>query len=129
MFRAVIKTTRERQPQPGTVNLTMEENGITKSMGSFNLQQAVTAENPLRLKLTKKGSLYTAYYALSDGEFVRLGSADMLLKDLKAGVMACDGIVAQFMKSTFWFNSDTTKPNTPFDVSFDYLRITNYGIQ
>lgn len=129
MFRAVIKTTRERQPQPGSVNLTMEENGITKSMGSINLQQAITAESPLRLKLTKKGSLYTAFYAVADGEYVRLGSADVLLKDIQAGVLACDGIVAQFMKSTFWFNSDTTKLDTPFDLSFDYLRITNSGIQ
>jgi len=32
------------------------------------------------------------------------------------------------MKNTFWFNSDTTKPDTPFDVSFDYLRIVNNGL-
>jgi len=48
-----------------------------------------------------------------------------LLKDIKAGLMACDGIIIQSMKSTFYFNPDTTKLSTPFDVSFDYFHITN----
>ncbi len=53
----------------------------------------------------------------------------MLLKDIRAGLIVCDGIVTQYMKSTFWFNSDTTKPDTPFDVSFDYFRIKNNGLE
>ncbi len=133
MFRAVIKTTQMGRPgapvQAGTVDLVMEENGIVKSMGSFNLTEPVLDDNPLVLRLEKKGSLYTAYYSLDGDEFVLLGTADMLLKDIRAGLMASDGIVTQYMKSTFWFDSDTTKPDTPFDVSFDYFRITNSGLK
>lgn len=127
MFRAVIKTTRARGVQPGTIDLVMEENGIAKSMASFNLRNEVIGNNALILKLEKKGSIYTAYYSTDGKIYELLGTADMLLKDIRAGLIVCDGIVTQYMKSTFWFDSDTTKPDTPFEVSFDYFRIKNNG--
>lgn len=129
MFRAVIKTTRQTGVQPGTIDLLMEENGIAKSMASFNLTKEVTANNPLLLKLEKKGSIYTAYYSLDGTTFTKLGVADALLKDIKAGLIVCDGVITQNMTSTFWFDSSTNKPNTPFKVSFDYFRIMNNGMK
>jgi hypothetical protein len=33
------------------------------------------------------------------------------------------------MKSTFWFDSDTTKPPTPWDASFDYFRLSTISDQ
>jgi beta-glucosidase len=107
----------------------MEENGITKSLASFNLRNEIIGENALILKLEKKGSIYTAYYSQDGKNYEKLGTANMLLKDIRAGLIACDGIVTQYMKSTFWFNADTTKPDTPFDVSFDYFRIQNSGLE
>ena len=53
----------------------------------------------------------------------------VLLKDIRAGLIVCDGVITQNMKSTFWFDQDTTKPDTPFDVSFDYFRIVNSGLK
>ena len=133
MFRAVIKTSRggtsATQIQPGTIDLIMEENDITKSLASFNLKEEIIDNNNLWLKLEKKGSFYTALYSLDGENFKILGTADILLKDVKAGLIVCDGIITQNMKSTFWFNSDTTKPETPFDVSFDYFHITNTGLK
>ncbi|MBN1927544.1 MAG: glycoside hydrolase family 3 C-terminal domain-containing protein [Prolixibacteraceae bacterium] len=134
MFRAVIKTSRggrsgEAQVQPGTIDLIMEENDIAKSLASFNLRSEITGNNSLILKLEKKGSIYTASWSLDGEKFEKLGTADILLKDIKAGLIACDGVITQYMKSTFWFNSDTTKPDTPFDVAFDYFRIDNKGIK
>lgn len=129
MFRAVIKTTRARGVQPGTIDLIMEENGIAKSLASFNLRDEIINENSLILKLEKKGSMYTASYSLDGENYEFLGTADMLLKDIKAGLIVCDGIVNQYMKSTYWFDSSTTKPDTPFDVSFDYFRIDNSGLK
>lgn len=134
MFRAVIKTTQfgmQNGPQarPGTIDLIMEENGIAKSIAFINLKQEITGDNALILRLTKKGSLYTASYSLDGEKYENLGTADMLLKDIKAGLIACDGVVTQYMKSTFWFDSDTTKPETPFDVSFDYFHITSSGLK
>jgi len=128
VHRAVIKTTRVREPQPGTIDLVMEENDISKSLASFKLEEPVIGSNELILKLTKKGSIYTAYYSTDNGKnFEELGTADLLLKDIRAGLMVTDGIIANYMKSTFWFDSDTTKPDSSFDVSFDYFRIDNSG--
>lgn len=129
MFRAVIKTSRQRGPQPGTIDLLFEENGIAKSIVSVNLKAEVVGNNNLYLRLSKNGSTYTACYSVDGQTFEKLGESDILLKDIKAGLMACDGIITQSMTSTFWFDSDTTKPDSPFDVSFDYFRIQNSGLK
>ncbi|WP_372652096.1 glycoside hydrolase family 3 C-terminal domain-containing protein [Draconibacterium sp.] len=129
MFRAVVKTTRQREPQPGTIDLMMEENGIAKSLASFNLKNEITGNQALVLKLDKKGSIYTASYSLDGENFEILGTADLALEDIKTGLMVGDGIITGYMKSTFWFDSDTTKPDSPFDVAFDYFRITNSGLK
>ena len=128
MLRAVTKTRQGRGPasaQVGTIDLIVEENGIAKSMASFNLTQAITNNNALQLKLEKTGNTYIGYYAINGGEFVKLGVANGMLKDIKAGLIACDGVIIQSMKNIFYFDSDTTKPNTPFDVTFDYFHIMN----
>ncbi len=135
VLRAVTKTHRgggdrkAAETQPGTIDLIIEEKGIAKSIASFNLKKEITGNNALILKLEKKGSNYTAFYSLDGVKFDKLGTASILLKDIKAGLLVCDGIIIQGMKSTFYFNSDTTKPNTPFDVAFDYFRITNNGLK
>jgi hypothetical protein len=129
MFRAVVKTSQTRGVQPGTIDLMMEENGIAKSVATFNLKNEITGNNFLILKLEKKGSIYTAYYSSDGTKYEKLGIADILLKDIKAGLIVCDGVITQYMKSTFWFNSDTTKPATPFDVAFDYFHIENSGLK
>jgi hypothetical protein len=134
MFRAVIKTVRfgrrgGQQERPGTIDLIMEENDITKSVASFNLPSPITGEDALLLKLEKRGSLYTGYYSLDGESFEKLGTADMSLKDIRTGLIVCDGVITQNMKSTFWFDSDTTKPEQPFDISFDYFRIENSGLK
>jgi hypothetical protein len=132
MLRAVTKTTRfgmssGPQVQPGTIDLIVEENGIAKPVASFNLKKEVKGDNWLRLKLEKNGGLYTAYYAAEGEKFEKLGTATALLMDIKAGLIVCDGIIIQSMKSTFYFNPDTTKPGTPFEVAFDYFHIVNKG--
>ena len=133
MLRAVTKTSRDGNPkgtetQPGTIDLIIEENGIAKSIASFNLKEKIIDKNALILKLEKIGSNYTAYYSMDGVKYEKLGTANILLKDIKAGLLVCDGVIIQGMKSTFYFNSDTTKPNTPFEVSFDYFRIENIGL-
>lgn len=131
MLRAVTKTSRSGwntagAPAPfGTIDLVVEENGIAKSVASFNLREEITGNKALILKLEKKGDTYTGYYAVNGGAFYALGVANSMLKDIKAGLMACDGVIIQSMKNTYWFNPDTTKPDTPLDVSFDYFRIVN----
>ncbi|MBN1144316.1 MAG: glycoside hydrolase family 3 C-terminal domain-containing protein [Bacteroidales bacterium] len=131
MLRAVTKTSRSgwntsgAQIQFGTIDLVVEENGIAKSVASFNLREEITGNNTLVLKLEKKGNAYTGYYSVNGGTFEKLGVASGMLRDIKAGLIACDGVIIQSMKNTYWFNPDTTKPDTPFDVTFDYFRIVN----
>ncbi|HNZ71960.1 MAG TPA: hypothetical protein PKJ43_05015 [Prolixibacteraceae bacterium] len=120
---------RQRGVQPGTVDLLLEENGIAKSIASVNLKEEVIGDKNLLLRLVKAGSTYTAFYSTDGKTFEKLGASDIALKDIKAGLIACDGIITQSMTSTYWFNSDTTKPATPFDVSFDYFRIQNSGLK
>lgn len=129
MFRAVIKTTRQRGVQPGTIDFLIEENGIAKSVASINLRSEITGNNSLLLKLEKKGHEYTAYYSVNGEEYELLGTDVALLKDIRAGLIVCDGVITQSMTSTYYFDSDTTKPDTPFDVSFDYFHITNSGLK
>jgi hypothetical protein len=88
MLRAVTKTRQGRGPasaQVGTIDLIVEENGIAKSVASFNLPQEITGNNALQLKLEKTGNTYTGYYAINGGDFVKLGVANGMLKDIKAG--------------------------------------------
>ncbi len=129
MVRAVTKTTRQQGLQPGTLDLIIEENGIATSAATFNLRTGITGTNALTLKLEKSGSIYTAYYSLDGVKFEKLGTGIALLKDIKAGLIVCDGVITQSMTSTYYFNPDTTKPDTPFDVSFDYFRILNKGMK
>jgi len=55
MLRAVTKTTRQRGVQPGTLDFLIEENGIAKSVASFNLRNQIVGDTTLVLKLEKKG--------------------------------------------------------------------------
>ncbi len=134
MFRAVTKRRRFGRPgdaasQPGTLELLTEENGFSKSAAAVDLKQEITGSNAVILKLEKKGSIYTASYSFDGDKFESLGTADILLKNIKAGLIACDGVLTRDQRNSFWFNPDTTKPETPFDVSFEYFHITASGIE
>jgi len=129
MFRAVIKTTRQTGVQPGTIDFLIEENGIAKSVASVNLQREIVGDNALLLKLEKIGNKYTAYYSANGEAFKALGTGKALLKDIKTGLIVCDGVITQSMTSTYYFDSDTTKPDSPFEVSFDYFNIINSGLK
>lgn len=129
MYRASVKTSRQTTLQPGTIDLLVEEKGVAKSLGSFNVKKEIVGDTQLILKLEKVGSTYNAYYSVDGTTFETLGTANLLLKNVKAGLIACDGVITQSVMSTFYFDSNTTKLPTPFNVSFDYFRITNSGLK
>lgn len=131
VLRAQSKTTQLRrapgdeETRPGTLDLIIEENGIAKSFGSMNLRAAAMGESHLYLRLVKQQDVYTAYYSTDGAKFERLTSGKSLLKDIKAGLIVCDGIIIQGLKSIFYYDGDTTKPAAPFNASFDYFHISN----
>lgn len=129
MHRAVIKTSRQREPLPGTIDLIVEENDIARSVASIDVDRMITDNQPLYLRLEKRGDTYSGSYSFDGKEYTPLGEAKATLYDIKVGLIACDGVVTQYMTSTFWFDSDTTKPETPYNAHFDYFYIKNYGFE
>jgi beta-glucosidase len=114
--------------QPGSVELIVESYGNQKSTKTLNMDGIIKDNNTLILKLEKRGSQYIASCS-SDGEkFEMAGTADIALKDVKAGMIACKGVIPARM-SYFRRFMQQNEPDTPFEVEFDYFHITNSGLE
>jgi beta-glucosidase len=117
---------------PGSMLLVTEENGYQENAASLSMADIITDNNTLFLKLEKQGSLYSASCS-SDGKNYRtIGSAEILLKDIRAGIIVCDGVpdarFARFMNMP-GMQQQQREPETPFEVSYDYFRISNRGLR
>jgi beta-glucosidase len=114
--------------QPGSVELTVEEYGNEKSSQTLSMDEIIKDNNTLILKLVKKGGQYIASCS-SDGEkFETVGTADIVLQDVKAGLIACEGVIPERM-SYFARFMQQNEPDTPFEVAFDYFHIMNSGLE
>lgn len=97
-----------------------EADGYTKA--SMNVSLEGVKDNTLWLRLVKKGCEYTAYYSVDGKKFVEAGKVSTVLKDVKAGLMACDGMMMRF--GGFGSGASQQAPETvPVEASFDYFRI------
>ena len=115
--------------QSGSVFLVTEENGYTKNTATISMTDIIKDDVTLYLKLEKKNDSYTASYSIDGKEFQPVGSAEILLKDIKAGIIACEGTPDPRM---VWFmNREGAQkqnvPKNPFEVSVDYFHIKNSG--
>jgi len=115
--------------QPGSVELMVENLGDQISSVQKSMDNIIKADNTLVLKLVKKGSVYTAYCSSDGKDFEKVGEADVLLKDVKAGIIAIDGTLPARMGGFRRFMQQGNQPQTPFEVAFDYFRIENAGIK
>jgi beta-glucosidase len=114
--------------QPGSVELIVESYGNEKSLKTLDMDGIIKENNTLILKLEKKGDQYIASCS-SDGEkYETVGTADITLKDIRAGLMACKGVVPERM-SNFARFMQQNEPDTPFEVEFDYFHIVNSGLE
>ena len=81
------------------------------------------------LKLEKKGDLYIASYSVDGQKFESVGNTSIILKDIKAGILICEGVpdarMLRFMNRDG--QSQQTVPQSPFEVSVDYFHIKNSG--
>lgn len=115
--------------QPGAVELLVESAGEQLSSVQVSMENIIKDDNTLLLKLMKKGSKYTAF-ASSDGkEFEKVGEAEVILKDIQAGILANDGALPARFAGFRRFMQQDSQPQTPFEVSFDYFRIENTGLK
>jgi hypothetical protein len=111
------------------VELLAESAGEQMSSVQLSMEDIITGENTLILKLVKKGSKYTAF-ASSDGkDFEKVGEAEVLLKDIQAGLLANDGVLPARFAGFRNFMQQGSQPETPFEVAFDYFRIENAGLK
>ena len=80
------------QTIPGSVQLVAEDNGNNKTTVNVSLANVNLKADTIWLRLVKQGSRYTAFYSVDGKKFTKVGQADILLKDICAGVIACDGV-------------------------------------
>ena len=122
------QTTQESVVQPGSVELIVESGGYEKSAGTFDLEGDI--KNTVVLKLVKKGNNYTASCSPNGKKLQTVGIADVMLKDVKAGIIAGNGVTSARGGNNFRFNQQQpAEPDTPFEASFDYFTISNSGLK
>jgi beta-glucosidase len=113
----------------GSIELLLEKDGYQKSIGTLNITDM--KNNSLVLKLTKKGGIYNAWCSTNGKEFKSVGTAEVLLSDIKAGLITCNG-VAPLRLGTRPGNQQQQAPATApaaLEVTYDYFHITSTGIK
>ncbi|MBR4793169.1 MAG: glycoside hydrolase family 3 C-terminal domain-containing protein [Bacteroidaceae bacterium] len=118
-------------PASGNLQLYVEENGSSKSTVSVNLADAGVKNNTICLKLDKDGSIYTAYYSVDGKTWIQAGQVEVSLKDIQAGVMACQGVMNMRMGGMGMrpggaaAAASAQQNSVPFRARFDWFRIKN----
>ncbi|MBN1781662.1 glycoside hydrolase family 3 C-terminal domain-containing protein [bacterium] len=123
---------RSRDRQDGSVFFITETNGNQKNIASVNMTDIIGEDNALWFKLEKKNDRYTALYSTDGRTFESAGSTLMLLKNVEAGLMVCEGVpdprIAWFLRMRGG-NQQPEAPDIPFEMSADYFYIQNSGIE
>jgi regulation of enolase protein 1 (concanavalin A-like superfamily) len=118
----------------GVLDMIIEKDGHNFSLSGFRSPDVITGDNySLILRLERKGGTITGAYSRDGKTFNNVGSADIILRNTKVGLIVCNG-------------SDTGRPGMrgmqgmpgtqipqpeqgDFEVSYDYFRITNTGLR
>ena len=116
-------------PAAGSLQLYVEENGAAKSTAVVNLAEAGVKDNTLWLKLEKDGSTYTAYYSVDGKSWSMAGQTDVALKDIQAGLIACQGAQNMRMGMGMGMRPGGAAPvqqaSAPLKAWFDWFHIKN----
>ncbi len=115
--------------QPGAVELLVESSGEQLSSVQVSMENIIKDDNTLVLKLEKKGSKYTGFASYDGKKFEKIGEAEVLLKDIRAGILANDGAFPARFAGFRRFMQQSSQPESPFEVAFDYFRIKNSGLK
>jgi len=119
--------------QAGSMQLVIEENGYQKSAATLSMGDIIKTDNTLFVKFEKKGDLYTASVSADGKKYTTVGSAKVLLTNIKAGLIVCEGVVDPRMRA-FGGGGRPGQPapepdKTPFEVMYEYFRISNSGLK
>jgi len=113
--------------QLGSVELQVESKGTQKSSVALSMDGIIASDNVLILRLEKKGDLYTASCSADGKVFKPVGFANIVLKDVQAGILVCNGITPTSKAATQPVTAAASLEK-PFEVAFDYFRLTNSGL-
>ena len=110
------------------LELLVENKGAQHSAANVLSRNLVKDNLTVELRLEKKGSKYTAWYSTDGKDFKLLGYTDIVLSNIKAGLIVFDGgqapandMVAQMM------GINAGDAENPFKVRFNYFHIMNMG--
>ena len=106
----------------GSVQLIAEDGGNNKTIVNVSLSGMPVKDNTIWLRLVKTGSLYTAYYSLDGKKFSKVGETNVLLKDIRSGLIACEG-VRPVMGGRGMPQVPVAAAPSPIKVSFDWFHI------
>ncbi len=107
----------------GSIQLIAEEGGNNKATVNVSLSGLPVKDNNVWLRLVKSGSQYTAYYSLDGRKFTKAGEAKVQLKDIQAGLIACEGVrPAMGGRGAPAMPAAPAQPS-PLKVSFDWFHI------
>ena len=115
-----------RGPQAGgaSVQIVCEEGGYNKA--TVNVPAEGVKDNVIWLRLQKKGETYTAFYSADGKKFVEAGKVETCLKDIQAGLIACDGVMPSF--GGFRMGAMPAAQTKPMTASFEMFKIVNSGL-
>ncbi|NSW95115.1 MAG: glycoside hydrolase, partial [Bacteroidales bacterium] len=111
------------------IELIYEKDGASYSAANFRVTSLPPENIPVSLKLVKKGSIYTAYYNIDGKGYQLLGSTDVVLRDVRAGLLACiasdSGSAGSLVSMIMGAGGVQDQKNI---VKFDYFRINSSGL-
>ena len=114
-------------PSAGGLQFYVEENGAAKSTLNVNLTGVGVNDNTVWLRLEKDGSMYSAYYSVNGKNWTKAGQAEIILKDIQAGMICCQGV--QNIRGARPGAAPAVAPvqqqTEPFKAWFDWFRIKN----
>ena len=115
-----------RGPQGGAaIQLYCESAGDSKA--TVNATPEGVNANTIWLRLKKSGETYTAYYSVDGKTYTEAGKVEVCLKDIQAGLIACDGAMPSF--GGFRRGPQVPVQPKPIKVSFDNFKISCTGLK
>ncbi|WP_372652100.1 hypothetical protein, partial [Draconibacterium sp.] len=69
-------------------------------------------------------------FCSTDGKkYEEVGTANVVLKNIQAGMLACDGVMPARMARFRRFMQQDNQPKSPLVVAFDYFKIENSALK
>ncbi|MBN2425320.1 MAG: glycoside hydrolase family 3 C-terminal domain-containing protein, partial [Calditrichaceae bacterium] len=129
VYGAGVGFRRRDNNTSGYVFLVIEENGNQQNMSTLSMADIIQNDNTLYFKMEKTGDRYIAWCSSDGKKYESVGSINLLLKDIQAGLTVCEGIPDQRMLFFMRMRGgqQQTAPEIPFEMSVDYFHIQNSG--